>query len=29
MIFTYMVSKDETKELGPQIVSWSDGKFDW
>ena len=29
MIFTYMISKDETKELGPQIVSWSDGKFDW
>ena len=29
MIFTYMVSKDETKELGPQIVSWSDGTFNW
>ena len=27
LIFTYMISKDETNKLAPQIVLWSDGKF--
>ena len=27
LIFTYMISKDETNKLAPQIVLLSDGKF--
>ena len=27
LIFMYMMSKSETKELAPRIVAWSDGQF--
>jgi hypothetical protein len=26
-MFTYLMSKDELKDLAPHIVGWSDGKF--